>query len=50
MSQNQSAPGTCPECGRQIQSAYILITYEKGDGTAGAFAECPQCNEVVEPA
>lgn len=41
--------GECPQCGREIPSAYLLIEYEAEDGTVGRWAECPECAEVVDP-
>lgn len=41
--------GTCPDCGRTIPSSYVLIEYEREDGSA-QFAECPGCQSVVHPA
>ena len=49
MDGNHSTLGTCPDCGRAIESAQFLIDYEKADGSTGVFAECPECNDVVEP-
>jgi endogenous inhibitor of DNA gyrase (YacG/DUF329 family) len=50
MSHEQSSVGECPDCGREIRSTNTLISYEKDDGTTGIFAECPECDDVVEPA
>jgi hypothetical protein len=41
--------GHCPDCGEQIPEAWILVEYEKNDGTEGVWAECPACNDVVAP-
>lgn len=47
MAQDPSVLGTCPDCDREIRSAYALIEYEKADGTTRTFAECPECDAVV---
>ena len=39
--------GECPRCGEDLSR--ILIEYEKDDGTEGVWAECPQCDDVVDP-
>ena len=49
MTQNASVLGRCPECGADISRAWLLIEYEKTDGTTGIWAECPACGEVVSP-
>jgi predicted RNA-binding Zn-ribbon protein involved in translation (DUF1610 family) len=49
MTQNTSVLGRCPECGADISRAWLLIEYEKTDGTTGIWAECPTCGEVVSP-
>jgi len=41
--------GTCPQCGREIPRAYLLIEYDAEDGTTGCWAECPECDEVINP-
>lgn len=41
--------GNCPECGERISTAWVLVAYEKGDGTDGVWAECPACGDVVAP-
>jgi len=41
--------GRCPKCGEELSIAYILVEYEKDDGTTGIWAECPTCDEVVSP-
>ena len=45
---DRSAPSNCPNCRRELPPAYTLIEYEKHDGTVGAFAECPACDDVVK--
>jgi hypothetical protein len=49
MAGNDSRIGRCPECGEEISSAWILVEYEKEDGTEGIWAECLGCEEVVSP-
>jgi endogenous inhibitor of DNA gyrase (YacG/DUF329 family) len=41
--------GRCPKCGKELSSAYVLVEYKKDDGTTGIWAECPICDEVVNP-
>jgi hypothetical protein len=41
--------GRCPECGESIPAAWLLVEYEKDDGETGIWAECPACEDVVEP-
>jgi predicted RNA-binding Zn-ribbon protein involved in translation (DUF1610 family) len=36
--------GRCPLCGTSISESWILIEYE-----TGVWAECPECDDVVEP-
>jgi len=40
--------GTCPACGADIARIDVLIEYE-ADGEPAAYAECPDCREVVDP-
>ena len=40
--------GDCPYCRTELRSAHLLIEYETRDGP-DAFAECPDCDEVVHP-
>jgi hypothetical protein len=49
MTPDESSLGRCPECGEKIPSEWSLIDYEKEDGTSGVWAECPACDDVVEP-
>ncbi len=44
------ALGACPECAAAIQPARVLIEYERREGEATAFAECPSCRKVIRPA
>jgi hypothetical protein len=41
--------GRCPDCGESIPAAWLLVEYEKDDGKTGIWAECPDCEDVVEP-
>lgn len=43
------ALGTCLECAAAVSPACVLIKYERGEGEASAFAECPGCREVIRP-
>ncbi|WP_262174474.1 hypothetical protein [Haloarcula laminariae] len=43
------ALGQCPDCGTTITEAGVLIEYEDTEGQMGMWAECPDCNDVVEP-
>lgn len=38
--------GLCPFCGASFSAYDILIEYETDDGPA-AYAECPDCRDVV---
>jgi len=49
MSNSNGVLGACPQCGREILHAYLLIEYEAADGTTGRWAECPECDEVIDP-
>ena len=49
MSGDASPVGRCPQCGREIPEAYLLIEYETEAGETGRWAECPECNEVIDP-
>lgn len=44
-----SQVGTCPHCDTDIRTAHILIEYETSDGQAAVWAECPACQDVVDP-
>ena len=41
--------GQCPNCGDPITAAWTPVEYEKADGTAGVWAECPTYADVVAP-
>ena len=49
MNADESSLGHCPECGGNISEAWILVEYEKDDGTEGVWTECPACGDVVAP-
>jgi hypothetical protein len=40
--------GNCPVCGASVGRPHVLIEYETDSGPA-AYAECPDCREVVNP-
>ncbi|MCJ0618148.1 hypothetical protein JZX76_00970 [Haloarcula hispanica] len=41
--------GRCPDCDKQITTAWILVEYEKDGGTEGVWDDCPSCEDVVAP-
>ena len=45
-----STVGVCPLCEARIDRHDVLIEYERSEGTAGVYAECPACQDVVTPA
>ncbi|WP_449405253.1 DUF7837 family putative zinc-binding protein [Halorubrum salinarum] len=49
MTDTPPALGHCPSCDTEISAAWKLIEYEQADGSTGVFAECPSCDEVVNP-
>jgi hypothetical protein len=49
MNTNRSSLDRCPECGAEIPEAWLLLTYERRDGSEGVWAECPACEDVVAP-
>ncbi|MDZ5810779.1 phage terminase large subunit family protein [Halorubrum sp. AD140] len=49
MNVDESSLGRCPECGEEILEAWILVEYEKNDGSEGVWTECPACGDVVAP-
>jgi hypothetical protein len=49
MTADESFLGRCPECSANISDAWILVEYEKDDGTEGVWAECPACEDVFAP-
>ena len=44
----RSTLGCCPECEEPIPARRLLIEYETDEGP-DAFAECPDCGDVVHP-
>ncbi|SDZ94779.1 hypothetical protein SAMN04488065_1373 [Haloplanus vescus] len=40
--------GDCPNCHTDISRHSLLIEYDTTDGPA-AYAECPDCRDVVHP-
>lgn len=49
MSDKRKTLGRCPRCDEQIPPAWALVEYEKDDGSDGVWAECPVCEDVIEP-
>jgi hypothetical protein len=49
MNTDESSLGRCPECSEEIPEAWFLVEYTKESGKTGIWAECPGCEEVVEP-
>ncbi|SEO85074.1 hypothetical protein SAMN05216388_10213 [Halorientalis persicus] len=49
MNTDESSLGRCPDCGESISEPWVLVEYQKDDGTEGVWAECPECEEVVAP-
>ena len=49
MNADESFLGRYPDCGESIPKAWLLVEYEKDDGTEGVWAECPACEDVVAP-
>jgi len=43
-----STLGDCPNCETEVSRQLLLIEYETADGPA-AYAECPDCRDVVQP-
>jgi len=37
MSTDESSLGRCPDCGERIPTAWLLVEYEKADGTEGVW-------------
>lgn len=48
--QHPSQLGTCPYCHTKITATHALIEYETNDDQQAVWAECPDCQEVVDPA
>lgn len=49
MNADESSLGHCPERGEGVSDAWILVEYERADGTEGVWTECPACEDVVAP-
>ncbi|MFC4358758.1 hypothetical protein ACFO0N_12475 [Halobium salinum] len=49
MSEEIPSLGVCPRCERTLGEEWLLIEYERADGSRGQFAECPECDAVVAP-
>jgi len=49
MIDDASPLGRCPQCGRELPEAYLLIEYETDAGETGYWVECPDCEAVVAP-
>lgn len=49
MNADESSLGHCPERGEGVSNAWILVEYERADGTEGVWTECPACEDVVAP-
>jgi len=49
MNSDETVLGWCPDCGERIPDTWLLVEYEKADGTEGVWAECPACEDVVAP-
>jgi len=49
MTSDETVLGRCPECGERIPDTWLLVEYEKDDGSDGEWAECPGCKDVVAP-
>ncbi len=41
--------GNCSFCQAEVQHRHVIIDYENDDGESGYWAECPNCNEIVDP-
>ena len=49
MTPDDGVLGRCPNCATKITRAWLLIEYENTEGQTGIWAECPECDDVVEP-
>jgi len=49
MTNGTNSLGRCPNCGRSIPPGFLLLEYETDDGSTGIWAECPDCDDVVDP-
>lgn len=46
---SDSPLGCCPECDERIPPGWLLVEYQKDSGETGIWAECPGCDDVVQP-
>jgi hypothetical protein len=37
-------------CGEEVSGRHVIIRYETAGGDPGLWAECPGCNDIVDPA
>nr|WP_308203187.1 phage terminase large subunit family protein [Halorubrum ezzemoulense] len=49
MTENDSVLGSCPQCGHEVREAWVMIEYETTEGEEGVWAECPNCETIVDP-
>lgn len=49
MTTDERLLGHCPDCGKDISETWLLVEYEKDNGSEGVWAECPNCEDVVAP-
>jgi len=49
MNTDETTLDDCPDCGEEISEVWVLVEYQKEDGTEGVWAECPECDDVVAP-
>lgn len=49
MAASNSTLGSCQFCGAPVADRHVIIRYETEDGATGAWAECPECGEIVDP-
>ncbi|MCW8173292.1 hypothetical protein D8S78_20460 [Natrialba swarupiae] len=45
---NPPSLGTCPFCHAEITPIDVILEYETDSGLA-VYAECPECQDVVNP-
>lgn len=41
--------GACPHCDTDISTVHVLIEYQTSDGQEAVWAECPECEDVIDP-
>ncbi|GAA0528876.1 hypothetical protein GCM10008992_31880 [Halorubrum aquaticum] len=49
MTTNNAVLGSCPQCGHEIREVWVLIEYQTTEGNVGVWAECPNCETIVDP-